>query len=69
MIVSLKRGVWSFEGKLNGMPLEVGIVQTNTNGYLVEVGASAVTLHVTTPVPVTLTLGPNTGTALVHPIS
>ena len=69
VIVSLKRGVWGFEGKLNGVPLEVGIVQISTNGYLVEVGASGVTLNVTTPVPVTLTLDPNTGTVLVHPIT
>jgi uncharacterized repeat protein (TIGR03803 family) len=63
---ALKKGVYAYQGTINGVALQVRISQTGTSSYLVQVDASGVNLStLTNPVPVTLTLGQNSGTVNV----
>ncbi len=60
------RGLFVYEGTINGAALQIRILQTRTNSYQVQLEASGMDLtSFTNPVPVTLTIGSNTGTTQV----
>jgi hypothetical protein len=61
------KSTWVYEGKLNGVSLQVRIAQQTTNSYLVQVEASGLNLTtLTNPISVTITLGANSGTTHVN---
>lgn len=61
-----KKGLFVYEGTTNGVALQLRILQTGTNSYQAQLDASGMDLtSLTNPVPVTLTIGSNTGTTQV----
>ena len=63
---ALPNGNLTYHGAINGVRLEIRIAPTGADAYEIEVKASGVKLSaLTNPVPVTLTIGNNTGTAEV----
>jgi YVTN family beta-propeller protein len=58
-------GEWDFDGTVNGTAIHAKIWLDGTKQYEVLVKGSTKLSGVTNPVPVTLTLGPNSGTASV----
>jgi hypothetical protein len=58
-------GEWDFDGTVNGAAIHARIWLTGTKQYLALVKAQAALTGATNPVPVGLTLGPNSGTAKV----
>jgi uncharacterized repeat protein (TIGR03803 family) len=58
-------GEWDFDGPINGVTLHAKIWLTGTKQYDVLVKAATKLTGVTNPVPVTLTLGTDSGTAPV----
>ncbi|HEX3497256.1 MAG TPA: hypothetical protein VHT02_08830, partial [Methylocella sp.] len=59
-------GSFSFQGVINGVNLTVGISPTGTKRYaLTAVAQNASSTGTVNPVPVTLTIGPDTGTVSV----
>jgi YVTN family beta-propeller protein len=58
-------GEWDFDGTVNGTAIHAKIWLTGTKQYLVLVKASTKLAGITNPVPVTLTLLNNSGTAKV----
>jgi uncharacterized repeat protein (TIGR03803 family) len=61
------KSTWVYDGKVNGVSLQVRIAQQTANSYLVQVEASGVNLTtLTNPISVTLTLGANSATTQVN---
>jgi YVTN family beta-propeller protein len=58
-------GGWDFDGPINGVSIHAKIWLTGTKQYLALVKAQTALTGATNPVPVGLTLGPNSGTARV----
>ena len=62
-----KKGWWVYEGKINGVSLDVRISQRGVNPYELQFETSGVDLtSLPNPVTVTLTLGNNNGTTEVN---
>ena len=65
--VVTKKGLWVYNGTINGVSLQVRLSQTGTSSYQLQVDATGVDLTtITNPVTVTLTLGSNDGTTQVN---
>ena len=60
-----KEGGYVYTGTMNGVTLSEQLTQTGINSYSLQVSATGVVPATKNPVPVTLTIGTNFGTASV----
>jgi hypothetical protein len=58
----------AYEGTVNGVKLVIGLISLGNGNWSFDAAGAPVTITATNPVPVTLTIGQNTGTTSVRAI-